>query len=379
MNRLYDALESCLSALEEGETVETALAGFPEVRAELQPLLQAAMAARTAALTDAFEAVKLRGRARFLQNAAQLREARVPRRQRSIPALPRLAISLSLVTILALTSTGLVSASSGALPGDQLYGIKRSWEDVRLFFVFQPQDRALLSSQFEQERLDEIDNLLAKRQAAPIRFSGLVMKLQDGTWLVSGIPVSVSALTTMPSGPVGEGDPVAITGVTRSDGVVEAQSVLLLQPGVSLPPLQPSEHEGESLVLTPQVAPAGTASALAQPSDQAQLSSDREHSYVFTGVVESIGGSSWRINGQAVYLDPAAKIGSVNMGSVVTFEGYYGADDRFVATKIEAQSNPVHTGGGAGDSGSGAGSAGPPPSNGGEGGGSGSGEGGADH
>ena len=142
---------------------------------------------------------------------------------RMIPALPRLAITLAVVAIMVLTSTGLVSASSGALPGDQLYGVKRSWEDLRLLLALQPRDGYLLESEFEQERLDETEGLLASRKVASIAFSGVLMQQQNGDWVVSGIPVVIDSQTTLPSAPLTPGAPVLINGLTRPDGSVLAQ------------------------------------------------------------------------------------------------------------------------------------------------------------
>jgi hypothetical protein len=195
MTNLHDALEVCLQAITDGQSPETALSFYPELRAELEPLLRAVQAARGPAYADFPEEVRRRGRSRFLQRAAQIREGRAAPSSRPISFLPRTAITLAVVVVLVLSSTGLVSASSGALPGDQLYGVKRSWEDLRLLLVVQPQQRYLLESEFDQERLNEIGGLLARRRAESISFAGLVMRKNDGTWVVSG---SLSLLPAPP-------------------------------------------------------------------------------------------------------------------------------------------------------------------------------------
>jgi hypothetical protein len=48
----------------------------------------------------------------------------------------RFAFALVLTLVFFFSGTGLVRASSSTLPGDNLYGVKRTWEDVRLLFVF---------------------------------------------------------------------------------------------------------------------------------------------------------------------------------------------------------------------------------------------------
>ena len=235
MNELYNALEICLQAIEDGQKIELVLALYPEFERELRPLLEVSLLARYSNHYDISEAVKHRGRVRLLQRANELRMVNGVSHHRMIPILPRVAIVLSLVGILALTSTGFVSASSGTLPGDQLYPVKRTWEGVRLFFAFNSEERDLLESQFEQERLDEIGGLLGKRIAAPIEFKGLVTQQTNGKWQVSGIPVSVTGSTSSPASGIPHGAPVIVTGITGSDGVVEAQEVQLLQSGGQLP------------------------------------------------------------------------------------------------------------------------------------------------
>ncbi len=373
MTNLLDALEVSLQLLEEGASMESVLARYPKESAQLGPLLQAALVARSARLPAAPPDAMRRGRARLLQAAAQMRESRSSRR-RMIPAWPRLAITLGLVAMLALTSTRLVSASNGALPGDQLYGVKRSWEDLQLFLVIHEQDHYQLESQFEQERLNEIDDLLRKRRTAPIEFSGLLMHQQDGSWVVSGIPVAITAATQLPASALVEGVPVAVGGVTRSDGVVQASSVQLLLPGVPLPPLEPSEMDE----LVPSGGPQnpGTPPILAtpQPGLQPTPIAAAQETYQFTGIVESMQVGVWRINGQVVHVDQAQIVGMVRLGSVVQFQGYFSSDNKFVATRIQVVLNPVHDSGkGKGDSGggSGGGSGGAEPPDGPEGGGTG--------
>ncbi len=346
-SRLEEALADCLAALDSGQSLETVLQQHPEQASELRKLLDAAQLARAAGAFGVPDRFLDRGRIDVLRRAAELRTTQAARRSRWMAPLPRLAISLLLVVVLVLTSTRLVSASSTALPGDQLYSVKRSWEDLQLFFVFQAVDHQLLESRFTQERLDEANLLLAQGRAAPITFSGLVMHQQDGTWLVSGIRVSITAATGMPSRPISSSDPVMITGVTGSDGTVVAQQVQLLQPGVALPPLEPSDEAevtGGGPVSVPQSSggtqTTGPGGQPAASTTQTPSPTSQQPAYQFTGVVGSIQGSAWTINGQPVYLDRAQVTGDAKVGSIVTFEGYYGADGRFEVAQLTVDWSP---------------------------------------
>lgn len=344
MSKLQDALQDALVAISNGETLESTLERTPELSEELRPLLRAAMIAGAVGNMEPGAEARRRSRAKILRRAAVLRGVQVRHSRRIIPALPRLAITLGLVSMLALTSTGLVSASNGALPGDQLYPVKRSWEGVQLLLMLRPQERQLLESHFEQERLDEIDELLTKGQPAEIMFSGLVMHQQDGSWIISGIPVSITRLTSLPAAAIAEGSPVSIAGYTRSDGAVEARRVDVLGPGVPLPPLEPSESEEERPTADAQgsgVIPTATprpVDAGPEPATQAP------QSFAFSGVVQSMGDTTWRINGQTVYVDQAAILGTVKVGSEVKLEGYYDPNGSFVVTMIQPDNSSAPNG-----------------------------------
>ena len=59
------------------------------------------------------------------------------------------------------TSVGVAWASTGALPGDNLYGVKRSIEEARLALTWTATGDAALLARFADERLNEIEALLA--------------------------------------------------------------------------------------------------------------------------------------------------------------------------------------------------------------------------
>ena len=160
MNKLYDILEICLLELENGADLEVVLARYPELANELRPILKASAMAKSMAVAAPSPDVVRRGRAKLLQHASEMREAKLAPRRRMIPIFQRLAIALTLATIFLASGTGLVGASSSALPGENLYPVKRTWEDVRLFFALKPEHKELLESEFESERLDEVGEIL---------------------------------------------------------------------------------------------------------------------------------------------------------------------------------------------------------------------------
>jgi uncharacterized membrane protein YgcG len=246
MNDIFDVLEICLQELENGADLESVLARYPHFAAELRPILAASVMARTrgADLPDpSLEAVR-RGRARLLQHAAQMREAKVPARKRVIPIFQRLAIAFTLAALFLTSGTGLVSASSTALPGENLYPVKLTWENVRLLFTFDEKYRETLEHTFENERLHEVNELIVEGRHETIQFAGVYMEV-NGITYVSGIHVVVLDTSALPVEPLSNGMAVAVTGHTNAEGFVDVESIELLPSGTVVPVGEPVEVETE--------------------------------------------------------------------------------------------------------------------------------------
>jgi hypothetical protein len=244
MNNLYDVLEICLQELENGADLETVLVRYPDLAGELRPILKASIMARTrstALPAPSPDAVR-RGRAKLLQHAAQLREAKVTPRKRMIPFFQRLAISFALTSLLLSSGTGLVSASSSALPGEHLYPVKLTWENVRLLFTFNPEYHEILEHTFENERLHEVNELLVEGRDETIRFAGVYMEVNAITY-VSGIHVVILDTSSLPTEPLSNGMAVEVTGHTNAEGFVDIESITLLPAGSVVPAGKPVEVE----------------------------------------------------------------------------------------------------------------------------------------
>ncbi len=331
--RLFDALETCLQALEQGETIDAALARFPALAADLRPVLEAALHARTLGGSPLPEGIQRRGRARLLQRAAEMREAkRAPRRSWLVQFRPLVAAFLLLLIFI--SSTGLVRASSATLPGDSLYPIKRTWEDVRLLFTFEKVQRVNLEMEYETERLGEIGELLAEGRIEPISFSGYVTAQTDSQWTVSGIPVAITAQTVLPGEPVTVGTAVTVYGMTTLAGSVEAHSINTVPAGTPIPTPKPEkENENESEEGESRQETEPRASSNNEANDSGEDSESGEKSKV-EGVIQSISGDVWIIDGQMVNVSGAEIIGTPAPGATVTIEGYVDANGVFVATKV---------------------------------------------
>ncbi len=244
MNNLYDILEICIQELENGADMDALLARYPSFAGELRPILKASVEARSMAQEPSPEAVR-RGRAKLLQRASEMREAKFAPRKRVIPFFQRLAISFTMTALFLASGTGLVGASSTALPGENLYPVKLTWENVRLFFTFDHATREMLEHTFGNERLHEVSELLNEGRHETIQFSGIYMKVNDLHY-VSGIQVAILDTTSLPVDELVNGVAVTVTGRTNAAGFVDAESIQLLPPGTVVPagePVEVDNHE----------------------------------------------------------------------------------------------------------------------------------------
>ncbi len=230
----YDILELCIQDLEQGADLESCLAKYPQYADELRPILIAAFDARSLAIPEIPAAVQRRGRARVLQHAAQMRE-QAPSKPFLLPfsfwrrgRLARLAVTaFSVVAFLLSGGSGLVYASNGSLPGDQLYPVKRSWENVQLWFVVDPKARQELEIKFEQERVEEVHSLFQEGREAELEFQGVVTAQNGEFWMVANVNVRIDAQTRV-EGQIVPGSMVAVEGQTQPDGIFLAKEIKLI-------------------------------------------------------------------------------------------------------------------------------------------------------
>ncbi len=346
-NKLYDALETCLQEIEKGAALESVIARYPDLASELRPILKASIQARRLSADPSADAMR-RGRAKLLQRASEMREAKIAPRKRVIPIFQRLALSLGMAATFLVSGTGLVGASATALPGENLYPVKRTWEDLQLLFTLDRDVRDVVKSQFEIERLHEVNELIAEGRHEVIQFAGVFMQV-NGVYYVSGVNVLIPSNLQIPE----IGSAVIVTGRTNAQGFVELESLELLPDGVFVPVGLPVEIESESESnsnsdvngnegldsISNSNNSDGSGGQSSDNGNEAGGGDKPEHREDFEveGVVESLSDTTLVIQGKTVYLESATIKGNLQNGVKVEIKGYYAEDGRFIVTEVKVK------------------------------------------
>jgi hypothetical protein len=135
---------------------------------DLAPLLHPARVARAAMATTVAPAVAS-AHISALHRGETVRPVPDRRRRRV-----RRLTAIALVGVLFVMGAGsAVAASSGALPGDRLYGVKRAVERVSLSFHRKASSRATFELGLAQKRIDEITAAVAAGKDPSAAVSGL--------------------------------------------------------------------------------------------------------------------------------------------------------------------------------------------------------------
>lgn len=340
----YEILETCLQELENGADLELLLKRYPDQADELRPILMASIGAKSMAVPAPSTEMIRRNRVKLLYRAAQLRE----QNQKSfdwLPTLRRLGASLAILLVLLFTGTRLVGAASASLPGDQLYPVKRSWETVRLFFTFDSQARSALAVTYQNERLQELQEVFSNGRSAKVEFSGVLTRENGNGWWIDKVLVIVSPQTQLPSEKLHTGIAVQVQGVTQGNGMVLADKVMRLPAGAALPEveheqeIQMNETEEPTATSTPIVTAAVPTMKTEAPtivvSTNTVMPTATPQIEAFTGVLLSIKQDTWQIGTTTVNVDNAEIKGVPYIGATVKAEGYFNADGIFEATQVE--------------------------------------------
>ncbi len=158
-------LDDCLTALQQGESVEACLSRYPRHAERLRPLLTLARRAGRTPPAMPRPWAQRTAWALVRQRAADLRQGR-HRVRRQITWLRPLAVAASLVLALLAAGGATAYAAQDSLPDSPLYRVKLATEDARLWIVFNDANKADILLDQSDERTKEIMALV--QQGKPV-------------------------------------------------------------------------------------------------------------------------------------------------------------------------------------------------------------------
>jgi len=222
-SQLEIKLIECLGRLDDGEPIDSILAGYPGYAANLRPLLETALALEELRSAPR-EPARIASRRSFLAQAHELRA--ISNQQRSwLPR--RMVITLVALLVAGIFLSRAVAASASALPSEPLYGVKRAVEDARLLVATGAEKEQLVAS-FGQRRRDEINLLLTMRRDTMIAFEGTIELIRPNGWEVAGLYIYLDRATTITGTPV-LGSHARIQGHTEAGRLLA--DMISIEPG----------------------------------------------------------------------------------------------------------------------------------------------------
>ena len=243
-------LDECLSRMCAGQSVEECLAAYPAQAEDLQPLLSVFKEMQTVPEPlERSEAVRT-GRQRMLV-ALDVRESRAPvsfgwfsryaeqihqklrpqeaqttRSTKEINMKLVLRFALALVASLVIGTQIVFAASYSSLPGDTLYPVKLSWEQLQLNLTPDQEGRQDIEASLDQTRIQEAQNLMNQQRPATVEFKGYLSSMDDANHTIDvwGMTVHITAGTTL-KGDLQVGVYVHIVASVDNHGQLIAQLV----------------------------------------------------------------------------------------------------------------------------------------------------------
>ncbi len=314
--REIDALEKCIERVNAGMPVEECLNQTTDLTPEMIEILKHTSGLIRLGENQVSAEQMKRSLTRLLSQAEKLsaeESASTPERQPVSlgmrigelirggvllrPVISRMALVLGITALLLLLSGGLVITSAKSLPGDSLYPVKLAVEDITVYLVPSREIRLEYEVNYSQQRVDEVNQLIALHRTQQISFEGMLDEKSLTDWTVSGVPVTIKADTTFVGGLIGtepfvSGSVVEVEGVTNTQGGVTANEIHLRQ-------------------------------------------------YLFNGTVEKIDKNSWQISGIKLSVTPHTQIGKgIAVGDKVSVL-IRSEDDGLYALSIQRADIPV--------------------------------------
>jgi len=157
--KLDQIFDECVERMLWGESIESCLARYPEVAAELETMLRTVFhVGRVSSSLQADPGFKARTRYWLGAQASARNQGQQAQRGKYGPFgwRPAWAVSLATIFVLLVTGAGTVAAASDALPDERLYAVKLATEQARLTFTFSDAAKSELHTRLAESRATEI-------------------------------------------------------------------------------------------------------------------------------------------------------------------------------------------------------------------------------
>ena len=164
-----EALNDCLDRLVQGENIRECLRRYPQQASELEPLLHVALATiRASEEVKPDPSTRARNFARFSE-AVQARSARPAGRKswlsfRWLPLARPIAVGLASIIVFVMGAGVATAASSDSVPGEPLYWVKTTKENVEGRLPRSDDGRADFEASLAQVRGQELGKLIERGQ-----------------------------------------------------------------------------------------------------------------------------------------------------------------------------------------------------------------------
>jgi hypothetical protein len=243
-DQLDEILNDCIDRLARGETTDSCVTAYPEHTKELEPLLAVAAATLKAARLTTYSA---EAKARGLRKLNEAVTARPRRRAAPLgwfgwrsPMARPLVVGVAVVLFATSLAMGADAATSDSVPGDLLYWVKSSRENISLMVPRSDMSRAQEHARLADERSREMDRQMGRGNfvEAERNSSRLRSHLNRSAQLV-GLTMSTNPIEmptrTMP--PVVQQDRYELTARLQQNRIV-FRTIMLAR----LPSALPSER-----------------------------------------------------------------------------------------------------------------------------------------
>ena len=245
---LEPILIECLDALENGEALELILQRYPAYAEELRPYLETAVQLERLPIQPTV-AAEHTSKQNFLAQAAAMKAAPVVPFWKNWAQWLRLVTALALFLVLFLA--GFTYTAATAVPGDLLYDSKLFIENARLQTAG-PLQQIELVEQFNQERIAEINRLLAAGREEEVAFTGFITTVVDENHLIIADLTVLLSTESIVEGDIGVGYFAQVNGRTQNSAVL-ASHIIIASPPSADPITEPEPAQ------TPTPLPGATA------------------------------------------------------------------------------------------------------------------------